>query len=134
MRKTGWQARYGRESKKGGFCIFRHDFIDSLAFKSMSASSLQVYILLKRCFNGSNNGEIHLSCREISKKANISKNTAVKAFRELQAKGIITQKQEGNFIDHMAAIWKLNTDKNKGENRPSDEWKNWKPGMDLTQT
>ena len=127
--------RWGRESKRDRFCALSFQLIDSEAFKHLSTSALCVLVLLKRCFNGNNNGEIHLSCREVAKKAKISRNTATKAFKELQQKGFITKVQQGYFASGcpVATIWELNTDKNSGECRPSNEWKLWHVGDDFLE-
>ena len=123
---------YGKESKKQRFVGLTFDFIESDAYRYLSNAALRVLVELKHKFNGANNGDIVLSCRQIEHACKISRNTASRAFAELQSKGIITKTKQGYFGMRIACTWKLNTDKNAGENRPSNEWKNWRPGMDLT--
>ena len=121
---------YGRESAKERFCALSFQLVDSMAFQHLSHAGMRVLVLLKRRFNGINNGDICLSCRDVAKACPMSRNTAGRAFQELQQKGFITQTRLGYFANggNVASAWKLNTDKNKGENRPSNEWKKWKVG------
>lgn len=127
--------RYGRESAKERFCALSFQLVDSMAFRYLSNAGLRVLVLLKRRFNGVNNGSICLSCRDVEKICPMSRTTAGRALKELQQKGFITQTRLGYFANggNVASAWKLNTDKNKGENRPSNEWKKWKVGDDFLE-
>ncbi len=124
---------YGRESKKERFCALSFQVVDSMAFQHLSHPGVRVLVLIKRRFNGVNNGNICLSCRDVEKVCRMSRNTASRALKELQQKGFITQTRLGYFANggNVASAWKLNTDKNVGECRPSNEWKKWKVGDDF---
>ena len=126
------KGRYGKETIKGQFVCLPFNFLDSLAYKYLSNAAVCAFIQIKRRFNGANNGDITVSCRQIASVCQMSRNTASRALAELQAKGIIKKTHQGIFGMRIASKWKLNTDKNVGENRPSDEWKAWRPGQDFT--
>ena len=88
-----------------------------------------VTVLLGICarYKGYRNGEIAFSCREAADFANISKNTAARAFRRLQDLGIIKCVTESNFDcrKKLAREWAL-TYQPVNNKPPTNEWKNYK--------
>ena len=52
---------------------------------------------LERRYNGSNNGLIHYSVREAADELKISKDTAARALRSLEAHGFIVVEKRGAF-------------------------------------
>lgn len=116
---------------KGGFVIFRWDVIDSPAFADLSGRAIIVFVFLKREFNGSNNGEILMSCRMISKKTRMSRATVSRAFVELQIHGFIRITRPGLYTGHTATTWELTDTYNRMTLcEAKDLWKQWKPGID----
>jgi len=112
--------------KKGHFLVLYDELLDSPAFRSLSNAAVVVLILLKRRFNGRNNGEIALSCRDCAKCAKMSRNTAQLAFTELQDKGFIKLECRGWFGTRQASTYTLTMDSNSGElQQPTNEWKQW---------
>ena len=91
---------------KDGFLLMSKRMFDSPAFRSLSSSSIIVYLLLVRRFNGYNNGEIALSCRDCAKYAKIvrcilqkkPKNTYYAVQREEAVKMLLEGIQIQNSI------------------------------------
>jgi hypothetical protein len=128
MSKIPKFRHYGMEQKKSRFVIFHHEILTSPAFMSLSCQAVRVLILLKMRFNGSNNGDISLSCREIARLGNMALNTAKRAFNELEEKGFIKLAVLGSIITCKSSTWLLTTDKNNTETKSTDEWRNWGKG------
>lgn len=120
-----------RETKKDRFVALPFNLIDSIAWQHLTSADKAVFITLKRRFNGANNGKISLSVREIIACNKMNINTASKSLKHLQQKGFITLTQPGYWGSHMASTWKINTEKMNGY-KPTNEWKEWKPGCDFT--
>ena len=83
----GYVKAKGR--KDPNFIMLRHDMIDSAAWRSMPAHAQALWIHIRRRYNGYNNGEIPLSCREAAQLLKVSKNTAGKMFEILIDRGFI---------------------------------------------
>lgn len=92
---------------EGGFIQVPYNLIDSLAYQHLPPRATQVLILLVRRFNGFNNGEISLSCREISKLTGMSKNTARNSLEALELHGIIKTVKKGHFQNRHASTFVL---------------------------
>jgi len=74
-----------------------HWMLKSPAWDDLSAPARAIYIELERRYNGSNNGLIHYSAREAARDVKVSKGTAARALRELQAHGFIVVEKMGAF-------------------------------------
>src|SRR5206468_4901344 len=64
---------------------------------------------IARIYDGTNNGRLALSVRDAAKRCRIAKDTASRAFRELQERGFIECMKQGGFsckIRH-AAEWRV---------------------------
>ena len=110
------------------FVLLRWPLLKSLAWQSLRPTPRQVYVSLRMRFNGSNNGEISTSVRELEDELHISKNTAGRALQELQEKGFIRCRQKGSFHwkDGPASTWIL-TEEAFGDDLPSKEYSLWRP-------
>ena len=64
---------------------------DSEAWLDLKPGPRALYLLLKKRFNGSNNGEFFLSHRDASKLLNIHRNSVGKYFADLTEHGFIKQ-------------------------------------------
>ena len=91
----------GRSIGQPRFIMFHHWFWTSEAWRTLPPASRAVYIEIAQRYNGSNNGEISLSVREVARLVHIAKDTATKAFHELEDKGFIRRHVCGSFN------WKL---------------------------
>lgn len=69
----------------------------SAAWHDLSPVERQLYVEVKRKYDGLNNGRIALGCREAAEALRIGKGTASRAFRKLEANGFIVQMKAGGF-------------------------------------
>ena len=67
------------------------------SYRSLSCCSRCLLVELMRCYNGENNGHVGLSIRQAATRLNCNKDTASKAFKELQRLGFIKIKAKGSF-------------------------------------
>ena len=112
-------------SKKITFVMLRHDMMDSPTWRSLPPNARCVWCEIMRRYNGINNGNISLSCREASELCNISKNTAARAFKDLQEKGFIKIALFAGFKNkHRTANRWIITHEQLGNKPPTNEWKN----------
>ena len=102
--------------------IIKHE-----VFRELNPPAVSVLLGICVRFYGRNNGEIAFSCREAAEFANISKNTAARAFNLLEQLGIIKCITASNFDcrKRLAREWAL-TYQPIGTKRPTNEWKSWK--------
>jgi hypothetical protein len=105
-----------------------HRLLDSPAFLALTPHAATLYLYLERRYNGFNNGEISLSCREGAKKLKSCKDTASKAFKELIATGFIkvTVESAFNMKQRKARRWALTRHPMKSGISPTNDWRDWK--------
>ena len=80
------------------------------AWASLKPGPRALYVELKRCFNGSNNGRIFLSYRDAAEALNVHRNTVGPWFKELQRRGLIRMEKGahlGTDGHGKAAQWAL---------------------------
>lgn len=118
MRKS---KRYNGE---GRYMTISYNMFESDAFRTLSDKSRSVLLKFLHLFNGSNNGEIHLTPREIRKWYGYGTGTAQKCLVELYEHGFITPLEFGHFTTRTATIWKITFVHNPGELR-TDTWKRY---------
>ena len=119
-------------NNKSRFVMLRYDIMDSPAYGALSTVERCVYLAIKRRFNGHNNGEIPLSCREAAELCNVSKNTASSAFRGIQEKGFVSVTVEAGFNQkggRRSRRWRLTEEPFNGH-PPTSDWRNWRPETD----
>ena len=81
---------YGNHKKGSGRHVQLPEWVQaSEAWSSLPPGPRALYVELKRCYNGSNNGEIYLSHRDAAKAINVHKNTIGGYFVALQERGFI---------------------------------------------
>jgi hypothetical protein len=90
------QDRRGR-SKTERFVMLQHWLLNSEAWGSLKPSERALFVELKRRHNGSNNGQIGLSCREAAKFCKINADTASKGLRRLTELGFTKVRKVGAF-------------------------------------
>ena len=122
----GYQKAKGRN--KGRFVMVRHDIMKSKPWRSLSTNARCVWLEIMFRYNGNNNGEIPLGCREAGELCNISKNTASKAFKELQHKGFIKVGLHSNFTCKYkrSTRWIVTHEFYDGK-APTNDWRRWNP-------
>lgn len=121
-------AKYGkhRGKKAPSFVMLRHDMMESPAWLSLSLKARCTWLEIARRYNGSNNGNIPLSCRELCDLLKISKTSATRAFDELIGKGFVRVAQESSFTmkTKLARRWTLTHESTN--NKPStNDWRKW---------
>lgn len=91
----------GRSIGQTRFLKLEHWILKTVAWRSLPPASRAVYVEIAQRYNGSNNGEISMSVREVAGLVHIAKDTATKVFHELEDKGFIRRNLCGSFN------WKL---------------------------
>ena len=99
----------------GRFVALPYNLLESDAWKDLSPEAALIYIEVKRRYNGKNNGDIPLSCREASVAAHCSKGTAGKKLAELVEHGFIKQVHKGRFRNRHASTWILTCEVYEGQ-------------------
>jgi len=117
-------------TKKLTFVMLTHQLMDSPAYRSLSPSSRAVYLQIIRLYNGYNNGDINLGCRDAGELCNISKNTAAICFQELTEKGFIKIGRDSSFNvkTRKSRSWIL-TNQPLKNTPPTNEWIKWRPAL-----
>lgn len=120
----------GRSKKDARHMRLYRSFMETPAWRSLAKQARAVLIELYALYNGDNNGELFLSCREAASRCNINKDTASKAFRELEAKGFIQRraKRPENWTLGLARCWILTEFPfPRSGVKPTRDYLNWVP-------
>ena len=115
----------GRSKKGGKFVRLGDGLLTSVAWRSVPGSSVRYYVEMRRQFNGTNNGSIHLSLDEANKRLGMARDTTLRAQKELTDKGLIRMTKRGGFAQRLATTWAL-TDEPVPPTPPTHDYKNWK--------
>lgn len=103
------QRLKGRSTDDGKHTRLYRWLTRSPAWRSLKPAERCVYLELAERFNGSNNGRISMSLRELEERVGVSKATASRALSVLVDRGFIVQTKEGSFrrkVRH-ASEWRL---------------------------
>lgn len=126
-------SKYAKNKGRSGpkFVMLRHDIMDSLAYRSLDAVARCVLHEIARRYNGNNNGQIPLSCREAAELVNISKDTASRAFKKLITAGFIKEHEDNylNVINRKSRRWAI-TYEQCDESLATNEWRKFKGWSD----
>lgn len=71
--------------------------LKSTAYQALDCTARTLLVEFYALYNGMNNGELFLSVREAARRLGVAPNTALKAIRQLEAKGFIRPNQRGSF-------------------------------------
>jgi hypothetical protein len=118
----------GRSGGSARFLKLEHWFLKTNAWQSLGPTCRALYVELAQRFNGSNNGEISMSVREAAHLLHIAKDTATKAFHELEETRFIKRAVCGSFnwkLRH-ATTWIL-TEHDLGDTFATKEFARWSP-------
>lgn len=74
-----------------------HFMLRSEAWRSLTPQVVAAYVLLASRYDGTNNGRIPLSVREVARLCHVAPNTAMRALKDLESKGFIVRVTEGGF-------------------------------------
>ena len=106
--------------------------LDSPAWKDLDAVARALYIELNKRYNGYNNGRISYSARQGAQDLNISKATASRGLRSLQAHGFIMVEKIGAFhckvrhaSEYRLTIFESNVATNYATTLATKEFMHW---------
>ena len=119
-----FRKKYNNKIYEGRFIAMPCSMFESVNYKTLSSRERDVLMLFKYRFNGTNNGEIHLTSREIASWYGCSKSTAHKALITLYERGFIKPHKFGYFTDRRATTWIL-TFERYGKDPPTNDWKSY---------
>ena len=115
-RRNPMPSRHNQKGRsKGGppFVSLRWFMLDCAAWRALTPAARAVYLEVARLYNGGNNGFLALSVRNAAERCNINKDTAGRAFIDLQAHGFLDCVTPGGFsrkIRH-ASEWRLTAER-----------------------
>jgi len=91
------------------FVKIDHTLMNSRSWRRTSPAARAAYLELKKRYNGSNNGQIQMSVRELACALSVAKNTAHKYLRELENNELIAANFRGYFdrTKPQATLWRL---------------------------
>jgi hypothetical protein len=87
----------GRRRSGPPFLSLYHYILKSDAWRELTPQERTVLIQIAARFNGTNNGNIAASVRDLAEECNIAVNTVTKAIGRLISIGFIDRTQEGSF-------------------------------------
>ena len=116
----------GRNERDGQYLPIPYVMARSVAFRSLSGTTLNVWIELRTRYNGHNNGLVSMSLREAADLLGMSQTTAQRALVELAQKGFIKRRTRGSWYGRKAAEFIL-TDVRYDGQAPTREWQSWRP-------
>ena len=125
-KKRGFGINQKGRSTGERFIKLPHWMLKSEAWLYLGLTARCLLIEIWQRHNGQNNGEISYSVREAAKALRISKDTAMKYFRELEEKGFIEARQKGSFNQKiaMATEWELTMERYR-DRPPSKPFMSW---------
>jgi hypothetical protein len=124
----------GRSLTKGTFALIPETVMRSPAYTATSLAGRALLLEIAVLFRGSNNGCLGLSARQAAERLGCSKDTAARAFRELEAHGLIEATRRGKFTTKTAPLaseWRLTWRLcNLSNHLPSNAFLRWKPNAE----
>ncbi len=124
-RKRKMNAK-GRNEGGGQYLPIFYRMARTQAFRSLTGTTLKVWIELRTRFNGHNNGRVSLSLREAAALLGMSQTTAQRALIELEEKGFIKRRTRGSWYGRKAAEFIL-TDQAYNGHLATKDWELWRP-------
>ena len=123
--KKRYKALSAHAQKHKRFVPFDFVQLESEAFKYLTGGAFKLLALVKKRYNGINNGHISFSVREGRDLLGCSVNTISRYFDELVDKGFLKIKEKGsfNYKKRHASTWIITSD--KYNNETSRDFKYW---------
>lgn len=117
----------GRSKRADRYFTVEHFAMNTVSWRALRPLSRALYFEIKKLYNGYNNGQLFLSVRNAGKLLGVHKDTASKAFRDLEAKGYIRAKTRSSFDYKMrkATCWIL-TEYKLGDELPTKDFAKWR--------
>jgi DNA-binding transcriptional regulator YhcF (GntR family) len=113
--------------------LFRY-MLDSPAYVSLSTVARAAFVEIARGYNGSNNGRVILSVRDLAMRLGCHRDTASHALQELIDKGFIEPRIKGAYSVKFrrATEWRLNDRRCDATGKPqSQAFLKWNPPQPL---
>lgn len=127
--KRGRRAGVNGRSAENKRHVRLHVWVtQSDAFRDLNPFEARLLLALYELYNGYNNGDLFLSCREAARRCKMSKNTASKSFHRLIELGFIRRRADEpeNYSLGEANHWIL-TEFEYGTRPPTKEFLKWQP-------
>ncbi|MEH6477876.1 MAG: hypothetical protein V7727_19455 [Sneathiella sp.] len=129
MARGGKILNNGR-NKHEQYVPLSYAMLGSEAWLTLSPASCKVYVELRSKYHGGNNGELSLAYATARKKLHLGNSSIATAFKELEERGFIQLVKEGHWYGRQAAEWCV-TDRPYNGKPATNNWRQWKPGMDF---
>ena len=115
-----------RSQKHKRYVGFDYNLLETEAFKHLTGGAFKLLAMVKKRYNGVNNGEISFSVREGRDLLGNSVNTISRYFDELVDKGFLKIKEKGSFSykKRHATTWIITCE--EYNNQKSRDFKHWK--------
>ncbi len=112
-----------------------HWLLESPAWSSLNPCARAALIVFYSLYNGSNNGEIFLSIRQLAGLLVVNPRTASKALADLTERGFVRIKQKGSFSQKVkhATEWIL-TEFPCGDHSETKDFMMWRPPIKIQNT
>ena len=120
----------GKRSDEGQYVPLLYAQLKSDAWRSLSGAAVKLWLELHTRYNGSNNGNLHLSMNEAAQILGLGKATVKRAYNELVDKGFLALEVPGNWYSRKAHEWRLTTKPTqtpRGKRLATMDWRSWKP-------
>ena len=114
-----------RSQKHKRYVGFDYNLLETEAFKHLTGGAFKLLAMVKKRYNGINNGEISFSVREGRDLLGYSLNTISRYFNELEIKGFLKANQKGSFSykKRHATTWIITSDEyNHQKTRDFKQW------------
>ena len=123
--KKRYKALSAHAQKHKRYVGFDYQLLETDAFKYLTGGAFKLLALVKKRYNGINNGYISFSVREGRDLLGCSVNTISRYFDELVNKGFLKIKEKGsfNYKKRHASTWIITSD--KYNNETSRDFKHW---------
>jgi len=123
--KKRYKALSAHAQKHKRYVGFDYQLLETEAFKYLTGGAFKLLALVKKRYNGINNGYISFSVREGRDLLGCSVNTISRYFDELVNKGFLKIKEKGsfNYKKRHASTWIITSD--KYNNETSRDFKHW---------
>ena len=123
--KKKFKALSTRSQKHKRFVLFDYEQIESQAFRYLTGGALKLLIMVRKRFNGINNGHISFSIREGFGLLGYAPNTIKRYFDELVDKGFLRIKEKGSFSykKRHATTWIITCE--EYNHQKSRDFKHW---------
>ncbi len=115
-----------RSQKHKRYVGFDYNLLETEAFKHLTGGAFKLLAMVKKRYNGVNNGEISFSVREGRDLLGYSLNTISRYFNELEVKGFLKVKEKGSFSykKRHASTWIITSD--EYYHQKTRDFKHWK--------